>query len=1032
MAPTDPLPMSSSIDPLSAVASAGPSAPLHDGAPADRPRRPHALLDGLLAATVLVLAFLTASFVARNGDLWQHLASGRLLVEGKYRFGVDPFAYTTEGVYWANHSWLLDGLSYLLYQAAGGAGLVAIKALLVALLAALMLSIHRRGSGWAVPAACTAMAVVAMSPRLLLQPACVSFFLLGLCLWLLWRPHGKTASGGRQLPVGCGKQGADALRSPPSSFLLLVVFVLWVNLDGWFFLGPLLAGLFWLGEQLAGERRTPGWLAPVGLCLCLLNPHHIHAFTLPAEFSPALSDLGHDARFQRLFASPWRSSVHLAEAAYFLLVLLGSASFVLNPRGLRSWRLPVWLGFGLLGAWKVRTVPFFAVVAGPIAALNLQDFLAARRDPWAGGRVARWSLLAGGVALVVLRLLGWPHGPAADGRRVGWGVQADPSLERVAATLRRWRSQDRIRPGARVFNFHPDAAHCWAWLCPEEKGFFDLRLPLFSGVAARYEAVCRAIDPALDPGPRREDWQGTLRDQGVTHLVLYDPDPRRLTETMSRLDRAGDWALLHIDGKAVVYGWKPSGQAFPDYPVHARRLALAPSGPEDEEEMPPAPGQGPGRGPRQPTPWDGLPHAFEREPPPTWEADAATACLRLHDDLARREGDERSPALPLLAVREARRALAVNPDDAFAWLHLGQAYDALARITAGGNREGLLPPLAMLRHVQTVTALENALVRNPDLAPAHDHLALLYGERRHLDAALDHARAGLALARRAGPLPEEPADAFDKRMERRERQVLELERRVQDLQNQFPVRAREMGDNVLLKARLAVDMGLPRYALDEVLAKSQHLLFGPEAISVQLELLLVLGRAEEARQFLDDEDTKKIRDRLGFVHVPAPPPLTAYRFPAHPWLAACLAAAVGDYDLAAAQVQEIRTRLDREARGTLKPVQMEMPFAVAREVGLRAQPQPLLLQSEACRARLVLTGLVAGTRLMRLEHADLGVLAALLALERGRPDLAEQLLREADVLSRDLAAETGLAANGRPLALAYLRRIEAARATAAP
>src|SRR5262249_42508247 len=64
------------------------------------------LMGALFVILVLTLGFFLASFAARNTDLWLHLATGRALVEGKYQFGVDPFAYTTEGVYWVNNTWL--------------------------------------------------------------------------------------------------------------------------------------------------------------------------------------------------------------------------------------------------------------------------------------------------------------------------------------------------------------------------------------------------------------------------------------------------------------------------------------------------------------------------------------------------------------------------------------------------------------------------------------------------------------------------------------------------------------------------------------------------------------------------------------------------------------------------------------------------------------------------------------------------------------------------------------------------------------
>src|SRR5438128_2345005 len=95
--------------------------------------------DSFLALLVLVLAFLTASFLAGNSDLWFHLATGRLVARGQFSFGTDPFAYTTQGVYWPCHAWLFDLGLYGLYGLVGGAGLVVLKALLVAALAGLLL-----------------------------------------------------------------------------------------------------------------------------------------------------------------------------------------------------------------------------------------------------------------------------------------------------------------------------------------------------------------------------------------------------------------------------------------------------------------------------------------------------------------------------------------------------------------------------------------------------------------------------------------------------------------------------------------------------------------------------------------------------------------------------------------------------------------------------------------------------------------------------------------------------------------------------
>ena len=247
--------------------------------PAARPSRWPAVILGTL---VTIFAFLAASFTARNSDVWLHLASGRLLAQGRYDFGVDPFAYTTDGVYWANQAWLFDLGLYAGFRAFGGTGLVVLKAAAVALLAALLLRLSRPrtspGNSFWVASASTLLAILAMSPRLQLQPVSVSLLLLAVCLWLLRR-------GGRAL------------------YALPAVVALWVNLDTWFILGPLLVTLFWLGQAFDRDRpdetRIPIWLLAACFAACLLSPHHVHALALPVELSPTVwrSELAGDYRF---------------------------------------------------------------------------------------------------------------------------------------------------------------------------------------------------------------------------------------------------------------------------------------------------------------------------------------------------------------------------------------------------------------------------------------------------------------------------------------------------------------------------------------------------------------------------------------------------------------------------------------------------------------------------------------------------------------------------------------------------------------
>jgi hypothetical protein len=340
-----------------------------------------ARLNQAIVAVVLVLAFLLASFAVRNSDFWMHLASGRAQLQGTYNpiGGTDPFAYTTPGGYWANHAWLFDALLYLLYTGLGGPALVVLKGLLVVALAWVLLHVRRPGQDPWVPAVCTGLALLALTPRLDLRPLLLTYLFLAITLWLLYRPA----------------PGKAVWFLPP-------LFVLWVNVDGWFLLGLLAVALYVLGElletvlPLPGDDAAPpadaarvGRLALVlaaSVAACLVNPYTYHAFTLPQEFSfgqPA-SLLAKDPRLGILFASPFAESYwgdprvggNFAGLAFFPLVVVGLASFAVAWPRWRCARVLLWLAFFLLAAYRWHAVPFFAVVGGPIAALNFGDYAA--------------------------------------------------------------------------------------------------------------------------------------------------------------------------------------------------------------------------------------------------------------------------------------------------------------------------------------------------------------------------------------------------------------------------------------------------------------------------------------------------------------------------------------------------------------------------------------------------------------------------------------------------------------------------------
>ena len=545
-------------------------------APVERvdPRRGRTL-DGILCLLVLLLAFLCASFKARNSDLFQSLATGRLLALGEYAFGTDPFSFASKGT-WVNHEWLFHLGTYALYRLdPSGVALVVVKALIVVVLAWLMLRAGETpGEKLWVPMLCTTVGVLALSPRLLLQSSIFSMLLLGITIFLLLR---------------CAER-------PGRLWLLPFVCLLWVNLDAWFFLGPLTVALFLAGKLVGaklGKEPAPApeeKPAPLGFVLlaclaaCLCNPHHVRAFTsLPIGLSQwgGMETFKTDDYFKWYFLSPWLDirlyfqeniGLSVAGVSYFVLLALSLASFVCvglyRPAAFRWSRLFVWVFFVVLSGLQIRAIPFFAIVAAPLAALNFLDLArlvggvaANTRQVWdAWAMPGRVFTLFGTVALCVASISGAVQSKPHFRRAVGWGVEVDPGLAGAAEQIAAWRADGAVGPGQHWMTLSPDVANYLCWFAPGEKGFVDQRLPLFAEVGPTSIALRRSLagnDGQAAGQPPTATYRKMCRDLGVEFFIVHNPDPLRAGGMLRRFyAQPKEFVPAYVGGGTALFAWR--------------------------------------------------------------------------------------------------------------------------------------------------------------------------------------------------------------------------------------------------------------------------------------------------------------------------------------------------------------------------------------------------------------------------------------------------------------------------------------------
>jgi tetratricopeptide (TPR) repeat protein len=715
-----------------------------------------------------------------------------------------------------------------------------------------------------------------------------------------------------------------------------------------------------------------------------------------------------------------------AALAFYPLLGLGLVSFLLVQRGWRWQRFLPWAAVLVLAVLRARTVPFFAVVAGPVLAWNLHDFFARRTRP---ALPLAFRLAAAGVATLLAAAFlvsawpGWLQRPPFGPRQ--WAVKLPAGPEQAAAAVRRGYAEQAWPPGSRTLHLSSDTAAAFAWFCPDDDGVFDPQL---------------ASAATNDPGGADE----RLATAGVGRVVVDAADrgmPRVvLTRLLADPDR---WPVLHLEGGVAVFGRRDPSRAGGGDPARGReldldRLAFRPT---EGERAPPDP-------PRARRWWEGF---WKSAPPPAvdrdqaavlllraelgrasapgrhlaeWEAEqaaavavaaagwagpagAADAALRLtvfrppvpgpggavapitrytfdSQRLFALARDDAPLGVLYAAVRAARRAVAADPADASAHLLLGQCYLRLLTLTRERVWAVRLPQLAELRQAQASAALNRALRLNPDLSRAHLELGRLYQRVGCLDLALDELRAYRAATGRAGADPnrEGVSDA----------ELDALARVVHRQRAEFApesVRAR-----VAIRARAAMRRGLAGEAR-KILLESDVSAFGSEGAELELDLLLRTGRAEDVR----DWSAADLRDLLG---------TTRYH-----WLRTQALAALGDYAAADAELTDLA--------GDDGPAPARAGTAFAALTGRALlDEQPGRLDPPAVFARVSarqafwsgLRQAVAGLA----ERADATVLRGLLALEAGDVGRARTALRAALACSPQEPGGGGLDFQSGPVA----------------
>jgi hypothetical protein len=460
---------------------------------------------GFLAVGLPVLAALAATM--STVDLAYQLRAGAEILDARAIPSQDTWTFTVPGTAWFDQQWAAQVALRTVYDVGAWFALAAFRATLVGVVFGSAYAVAR---GEGLPARTAALLTLGSfaiaAPALALRPQLIALALFALVLWLL----------------------ARRVQHPRSIWLIPLLVVLWANVHGSFFLGPLAVALTLLADRHRNADRDlvrrEAIVAVLSLLATFINPFG------PAVWRYAVGLSTNGSVTERI--SEWqRTSIFDVAGLLFYASVVAVGALVILRRRHVDWPMLLWLvAFAAIGAYAVRGIAWWAIAVLPIVArLLAAPELAPGRAGTPGLRRAN-AAVAGLLAVVgFVLLVRWIPTDPATGTPPALVTDAPSS---VTAAMRGAAAQ-----GDHVFNPQPWGSW-FEFSLPQVLVAVDSRVELFPPeIWAAYDAVRGG----------RPGWEAILARWDV-RFVAVEPDASAFVD---RLTAAG-WRVVSADKSGTV------------------------------------------------------------------------------------------------------------------------------------------------------------------------------------------------------------------------------------------------------------------------------------------------------------------------------------------------------------------------------------------------------------------------------------------------------------------------------------------------
>jgi tetratricopeptide (TPR) repeat protein len=454
---------------------------------------------GIFLVAVIFAMCLT---MVRDGDAWWQLKAGELISStGIPR--VDSFSYVISGVRWVDHEWLSQWVLYKAFAVGGAAGLIFLKA---GVLACTFFLLWRSVPGrplWA--AFWVLLAAWGARRQFVIRPFIFDYLMIAGLGRLFWR--------------------LDFVKPPAFlTWALPLLTVVWVNLHGGAaLLLPIMTAVAAVAERF--RRRQVPWvfwsratgLSLAALCLNPYGPGMLEHFwsTLQFSASPLLFE--------------WRAPT--TEFAGIYGLFLGGGAWAAWVHRKDKPFAAAWLLLMALASLRMqRNIALFLIVAAPAIVAAIPVRFAQPK--------AAWVLVFYVLATAGTYAHTYFYYPSLMRR---YALKLDQPLKGAMAFL------DRAGVQGRMFNEYEYGGELLFHGWPQRKVFIDSRAVEYGG---------ELIQAALF-WHRPQVWAALHRKFKFDYAVLRrHPSGAYTTRT---LDASPEWHLVYFDDEAMVYLRESSG-----------------------------------------------------------------------------------------------------------------------------------------------------------------------------------------------------------------------------------------------------------------------------------------------------------------------------------------------------------------------------------------------------------------------------------------------------------------------------------------